>query len=173
MRTIIGNIKNFTNNYENIKISFVLIDKYGNKTSYMHDGENIINEVELETDENGDFTTSLFETQKSKIKLFYKLFIEDKATNKILSIPEGDTDLDITDINKINKTLDQFYEYIEKDGTYKFNCDISILFEKYFAGENEFFTQDETNLINIYLDFLDGGNEREDMKALSEYLDAL
>ncbi len=172
MRKILGNIQNYTNTFNNVEVTFLFCDKYGYETTYFENNK-LLENITVSTDANGDFEVELYETLKHKKRFHYRIKIENKILPIKLFIPEGDTSLNILKVDKFEKNLELFYEYIEKDESYKFMVGIEDIFIKYFFGENDFFNKDENNLINAFINYADGKNDRKDMKALDEYLGSL
>ena len=74
MRTITGNIKILADEkYANKKLEFILCNLYGKQISNLDVDGQIATKKSITTDEEGNFKIELFETETSKIPMYYKI----------------------------------------------------------------------------------------------------
>lgn len=163
MRTITANINDlFGMEHASKEVTFELKDKYGNTLLTLSETTNTLSTltIQLEVTEQLDRHYLLDLVPKSN-----------KAIKFYLSNDTSDIDLKFCKYKIPN--LSMFYEYIESTGTYKFKHNTEEIFRSFFAGENEFASQDEKNLINFYLLYVNDEIQNDCMMQLSEYLGAV
>lgn len=170
MRTITGNIKSFTENIANIKIDFVLCNTYGKELNIADINYKTAIKKSTTTDENGNFSISLYETEQSDIKMFYKMLFPDNddIPDIKLYIQEGVKEIDFLKLLYPMPKLEMFYEI--KNQQLFFNAGVTELFENFFVNENIFTNTNENNFIKTYISFADNERESDLMSELDKYL---
>lgn len=175
MKNITGTIIQTNNQpYASKKITFALQDRYERNVAAMSKDGQIIASQEVTTDINGTFSVSLESLDAFKFDYFYKMSFDGTILPLKLYVYSGLSS--IVDYKKCllkQPRLDMFYEFVERNNTFIFSVGIENLFEIFFAGENEFFKQDENNLINTFIKYADGEMDSDAMRALDEYLGSL
>lgn len=175
MKNITGRIIQANNQpYASKKITFALQDRYERNVAAMSSDGQIIASQEVTTDANGAFSVFLASLDAFKFDYFYKMSFDGSVAPFKLYVYGGLTS--VVDYKKCllkQPRLDMFYEFVERDGSFVFNKYIEKIFEIFFAGENEFFKQEEHNLISTFADFADGKIDSDAMRALDEYLGSL
>lgn len=175
MKNITGTIIQTNNQpYASKKITFALQDRYERNVAAMSKDGQIIASQEVTTDINGTFSVSLESLDAFKFDYFYKMSFDGTILPLKLYVYSGLSS--IVDYKKCllkQPRLDMFYEFVERNSTFVFQAKIEDIFNLFFAGENEFFKQDENNLINTFMKYADGDIDSDAMRALDEYLGSL
>ena len=113
MRTITGNIKILADEkYANKKLEFILCNLYGKQISNLDVDGQIATKKSITTDEEGNFKIELFETETSKIPMYYKIiFIDNPDIEDIkLFVQQGNTEVDFLKLLFPLPKLNMFYE---------------------------------------------------------------
>lgn len=175
MKNITGTIIQTNNQpYASKKITFALQDRYERNVAAMSRDGQIIASQEVTTDIDGTFSVSLESLDAFKFDYFYKMSFDGTIAPLKLYVYGGlDATVDHKKCLLKQPRLDMFYEFVERDGSHIFNMGIENTFELFFAGENEFFKQDEQNLVDMFVKFADGKIESDAIRALDEYLGSL
>lgn len=172
MKNITGTVIQTNNQpYANKKIVFALQDRYERNVAAMSKDGQIIASQEVTTDANGAFSVFLESLDAFKFDYFYKMSFDGTIAPLKLFVYGGLAA--VVDYKKCllkQPRLDMFYEFVEQTQEYRFTTDMELLFETFFAGENEFFKQDENNLIETYIKYADGKIDNDAVMALDEYL---
>jgi len=174
MRKVIGNISTIvSNSYASKAITFVLCNKYGKEINMLEDdGQIVPTNTTATTDANGNFNIHLFETEKSKLSLFYTMsFVDVTISPKRLYIPEGTTDINF--LKTLIKTPDSIKNYIAQNTTLT-EDEISETFvenlENYLIGNRENISQEQIKLIKYFILYADGKIENPLMQLFDEHL---
>lgn len=173
MRTITGNIKILTDDFENKKLTFTLCDLYGRKLNSL-DIENItVTKKTTITDNQGNFEIELFETEESNIPMFYKMqFLENIDLDDIkLFVQSGTTKIDFLKLLFPYPKLNMFFE--TKNEKLIFHDMVFELFERFFTNENIFVNANEKNLIEEFVKYADAVRDSELMNKLDKFLGGL
>ena len=175
MKNITGTIIQTNNQpYANKKVVFALQDRYERNVAAMSKDGQIIASQEVTTDANGAFSVFLQSLDAFKFDYFYKMSFDGTILPLKLYVYGGlDASVDYKKCLLKQPRLDMFYEFVEHNSTFLFQAKIEDIFEIFFAGENEFFKQDENNLINTFVKYADGEIASDAMQALDEYLGSL
>ena len=113
MRTITGNIKILADEkYANKKLEFILCNLYGKQISNLDVDGQIATKKSITTDEEGNFKIELFETETSKIPMYYKIiFIDNPDIEDIkLFVQQGSDSIDFLKLLFPLPKLNMFYE---------------------------------------------------------------
>ena len=171
MRTITGNIKILADEkYANKKLEFILCNLYGKQISNLDVDGQIATKKSITTDEEGNFKIELFETETSKIPMYYKIiFIDNPDIEDIkLFIQEGNTEVDFLKLLFPLPKLNMFYE--TKNQKINLNNMIIDLFDRYFTNEDIFVNTHEKNLLQEYVKYADNTRDSELMDKLDKFL---
>ena len=171
MRTITGNIKILADEkYANKKLEFILCNLYGKQISNLDVDGQIATKKSITTDEEGNFKIELFETETSKIPMYYKIiFIDNPDIEDIkLFVQEGSDSINFLKLLFPLPKLNMFYE--NKNQKVIFHDMIVGLFDRYFTNEDIFINLNEKNLIDEYLRYADNIRDSELMEKLDKYL---
>lgn len=172
MKTIIGTIKQTDNKpYANKKVSFALQDRYSKDVAAMsRDGE-IISTQEVTTDAEGAFSVRLESLDAFVCEYSYKMSF-DGTMQPLRLYVYGALDMEVDYKTCLIKepNLKMFYEFVERDGSFIFQFGIEKIFDVFFAGENEFFKQEEMSLVDMFVKNADGKIASEVMIALDKHL---
>lgn len=171
MRTITGNITLLTDqHYANKSIDFVLCDKYGKALNAFDLGGQIATKKTITTDEDGNFSVELYETEEADISMFYKMqFKEHEDIEDIkLFIQKGEESADFLKFLFPVPDLSMFYE--EKNGVIYFKKDVVILIDNFLIGNYQFVSNLEKKLIEEFIKYADDKNENKVAQALDELL---
>lgn len=175
MKNITGAIIQTNNQpYASKKITFALQDRYERNVAAMSKDGQIIASQEVTTSASGTFSVYLESLDAFKFDYFYKMSFDGTILPLKLYVYGGLAAL--VDYKKCllkQPKLDMFYEFVERNSTFVFQAKIEEIFNLFFAGENEFFKQDENNLINTFIKYADGDIDSDAMRALDEYLGSL
>lgn len=172
MRTISGNLKNFTSDYQNKEINFILCNTYSQKINNSDINYEAPTEITVQTDEAGDFEISLYETKNTDIKMFYKMAIKDSSKKELKVFVEDEVlDTDILKLLEPMPKLNMFYEI--KNTNIIWDDTIEELFNQFFIDEDIFTNIDENLLLNEYLKYADNKRNSKTMKKLDNYLGGL
>ena len=174
MRTITGNIKILADEkYANKKLEFILCNLYGKQISNLDVDGQIATKKSITTDEEGNFKIELFETETSKIPMYYKIiFIDNPDIEDIkLFVQEGSTEVDFLKLLFPLPKLNMFYE--TKNQKIIFNNMVIDLFDRYFTNEDIFVNTHEKNLLQEYVKYADNTRDSELMDKLDQYLGSL
>ena len=174
MRTITGNIKILADEkYANKKLEFILCNLYGKQISNLDVDGQIATKKSITTDEEGNFKIELFETETSKIPMYYKIiFIDNPDIEDIkLFVQQGNTEVDFLKLLFPLPKLNMFYE--TKNQKIIFNNMIIDLFDRYFTNEDIFVNTHEKNLLQEYVKYADNTRDSELMDKLDQYLGSL
>lgn len=171
MRTITGNIKILADEkYANKKLEFILCNLYGKQISNLDVDGQIATKKSITTDEEGNFKIELFETETSKIPMYYKIiFIDNPDIEDIkLFVQQGNTEVDFLKLLFPLPKLNMFYE--TKNQKLIFNNMIIDLFDRYFTNEDIFVNTHEKNLLQEYVKYADNTRDSELMDKLDKFL---
>lgn len=172
MKTVTGTIKQTDNQpYANKKITFALQDRYGRDVAAMsRDGE-IISVQEVITSSVGTFSVRLESLDAFVFDYNYKMSFDGSIQPlKLFVYGALDTTVDYKKCLLKEPNLRMFYEFVEQTQEYRFIRNPETLFDTFFAGENEFFQQDEMSLVGMFIKNADGKIASEAMIALDEHL---
>jgi hypothetical protein len=171
MRTITGNLTLLVDEqYANKNIQFILCDKYGNPLSTLDVNGQIATKKTTQTDENGNFAITLFETEESEIPMFYKMvFVDHEYLEDIkLFVQKGTEAIEFLKLLFPMPKLQMFYE--DSNGQIHFKETVFDIFERFFVNENIFINNDENNLIQEFIKYADNTRDSEIMEKLDQYL---
>ena len=171
MRTITGNIKILADEkYANKKLEFILCNLYGKQISNLDVDGQIATKKSITTDEEGNFKIELFETETSKIPMYYKIiFIDNPDIEDIkLFIQEGTSPIDFLKLLFPLPKLNMFYE--TKNQKIIFHSMVVDLFDRYFTNEDIFVNTHEKNLLQEYVKYADNTRDSELMDKLDKFL---
>ena len=172
MKNITGTIIQTNNQpYANKKVVFALQDRYERNVAAMSKDGQIIASQEVTTDVNGAFSVSLESLDAFRFDYFYKMSFDGTILPLKLFVYGGlDATVDYKKCLLKQPRLDMFYEFVERSGAFVFNAGIENIFDTFFAGENEFFKQDENNLIETYVKYADEKIASDAMASLDTHL---
>ena len=174
MRTITGNIKILADEkYPNKKLEFILCNLYGKQISNLDVDGQIATKKSITTDEEGNFKIELFETETSKIPMYYKIiFIDNPDIEDIkLFIQQGNTEVDFLKLLFPLPKLNMFYE--TKNQKIIFNNMVIDLFDRFFINENIFINSNENNLLQEYIKYADSIRDSDLMVKLDKFLGSI